>query len=97
MDEMRLIEVAAVESDAGPIDRLAAGDLAKYILEAAHTAEEFGCHANVLFEEFDEAAGAEAGFVGDVGDSCGCRLSEEIVDGIFDDGLAVKHARRVLQ
>ena len=97
VDEMRLVEIAAVQRDASPVDGFAAGDLAENLLEAAHAAEEFWRHANVLFEKLDEAAGAEAGFAGDVGDFCGGRPRQEIADGVFDDGLAVEHAGGALE
>jgi hypothetical protein len=56
VDEVCLIEIAAIESDIGPANGTARRDAAKDRLEAANAAEELRGQANVMLEEFDETA-----------------------------------------
>src|SRR5579885_625535 len=61
-DEMRLVVVAAVDSDAGPLYRSAALDHAQDALEAAHAAVILRRVAHLLAEQADEALGRDARF-----------------------------------
>jgi len=67
VDKMRLVVVTAVQDQFAPANLLTAGNIFQHGLEAADAAKHFRRHAYVLFEEFDEAAGAESGFGGDFG------------------------------
>jgi hypothetical protein len=97
VDEVGLIEIAAVESDVSPANRTARRDAAKDRLEAANAAEELRGQANVMLEELDETARAETGFANDFGDVGGLRGAEKRFDGIFDRRMVVKHACGALQ
>ena len=68
VNKMGLIEIAAIESDIRPANGTARSDAAENGLEAANAAEELRGEANVMREEFDEAAGAETSFGDDFGD-----------------------------
>src|SRR5262245_31908133 len=87
VDEMGLVEIASVESDASPVYRLAAGDAGQDPLKAADAAEQFWRHAHVKLEKLDEAACAEAGLVRDFGDFDRGRPRQEILHRVFDHRL----------
>jgi hypothetical protein len=91
VDEMGLIEIAAIERDVGPANGTARRYAAEHTLEAANAAEEFRGQADVVLEEFDEAARAEAGFGDDFGDVGGLRGVQKRFDGVFDRRMVVKH------
>lgn len=97
VDEVGLIEIAAVESDVSPANLTARRDAAKDRLEAANAAEELRGQANVLLEELDETARAETGFANDFGDVGGLWSTEKRFDGIFDRRMVVKDASGPLQ
>jgi hypothetical protein len=69
--EVRLVVVAAGESELGPANVAAAVHLLKGLLKALDAAVEFGGDADLLVEALGEAAGAEAGGAGEFGDG-GC-------------------------
>jgi hypothetical protein len=96
VDEVGLIEIAAIESDVGPANGAARRDAAKDRLEAADAAEEFGWQADVMLEEFDEATRAETGFGDDSGDVGSLWGAEKRFDGVFDRRMVVKHTTGAL-
>jgi hypothetical protein len=97
VDEVCLIEIAAIESDIRPANGTARRDAAKDRLEAANAAEELRGQANVMLEEFDEAAGAEASFGDDFGDVGRLRGVEKRFDGVFNRRMVVKYAGGALE
>jgi len=97
VNKMGLIEIAAIESDIRPANGTARSDAAENGLEAANAAEELRGEANVMREEFDEAAGAETSFGDDFGDVGRLRGMEKRFDGIFNRRMVVKYAGGALQ
>jgi hypothetical protein len=97
VDKVGLIEIAAIESDVGPTNGTARSDAAEHRLEAANAAEYLGGQADVVLEEFDEAARAEAGLGDDFGNVGGLRSVEKRLDGIFNRGMVVEHAGGALE
>jgi len=97
VNKMGLIEIAAIESDIRPANGTARSDAAENGLEAANAAEELRGEANVMREEFDEAAGAETSFGDDFGDVGRLRGVEKRFDGIFNRGMVVKPAGGALE
>ena len=96
VDEVCLIEIAAIESDIRPANGTARRDAAKDRLEAAN-AEELRGQAHVMLEEFDEPAGAEASFGDDLGDVGRLRGVEKPLDSVFNRRMVVKHASGALE
>jgi hypothetical protein len=88
VDEVCLIEIAAIESDIRPANGTPRRDAAKDRLEAANAAEELRGQANVMLEEFDEAAGADVGRL---------RGVEKRFDGVFNRRMVLKHASGALE
>ena len=69
VDEMRLIEIAAGESNFGPIDELAvACYMPQDFLETLHAAEKLGRQTDLLGEELDEAPFAQPDLRAHAGD-----------------------------
>jgi hypothetical protein len=64
---------------------------------AANPAEEFRGQADVMLEEFDETARAEAGFGDDFADVSGLRGVEKRFDGVFDRRMVVEHTSGALE
>ena len=83
VDQVRLIEVAVIGGEAGPVDGGTGGEVSDHGLEAPHAAVLLGRHAHLLLEKLDETACAEAGGFDDFGDGAraGAELPERIIDG----------------
>ena len=97
VNKMGLIEIAAIESDIRPTNGTARSDAAEHGLEAANAAEELRREANVMLEEFNEAARAETSFGDDFGDVGRLRGVEKRFDGIFNRRMVVKHSGGALE
>jgi hypothetical protein len=97
VNEVSLIEIAAVESDIGPANGAAGSDAPKDRLEAANAAKEFRGQTDVVLEELDEVARAEAGFGDDLGDVGGLRGVNKGLDGVFHGGMVLEHACSALE
>src|SRR2546429_562443 len=63
---MRLIEITAIASQAGPVDSLRGVNLPQHLLEALDSAEHFRSQANLASEELDEMLVAHSQVVRDV-------------------------------
>jgi hypothetical protein len=96
-NEVGLVEVATIKGNFGPVDGASIGDAPQDGLEASDAAEEFGGHADVLLEKFDEPARAEAGLRDEFGDAAGLRGTKEIGDGVLDHRLLVEHSGSALE
>jgi len=96
VDKVRLIEIAAIDGDIGPPDGPTRRDAAEHALETANAAKKLRGQADVMLEEFDETARAEAGFGGDFADVSGLRGVEKRFDGVFDRRMVVEHTSGAL-
>jgi hypothetical protein len=63
MNEMGLIEIAAVSGETGPVKLLRFIDKAKRLLKAADAAEQLRRQPDFSAEKLNEAAGADANLV----------------------------------
>jgi len=97
VDKVRLIEIAAIDSDIGPPNGPTRRDAAEHALETANAAKELRGQTDVILEEFDETARAEAGFGDDFADVSGLRGVEKRFDGVFDRRMVVEHTSGALQ
>jgi len=96
-DEMGLVKIAAVESNVGPGDGAAGGDVAKDTLKATDATEEFWGHADTLLEELDETARAEASLRDDVGNARSLRGYEKSRYGTVNGRMRVETAGGALE
>jgi hypothetical protein len=88
MNEVRLIEVAGIQCDLRPFDGSAGSDTLQRSLETMYTAEKFGCQPDLLPENFDETAGAEACPFRYARDASDKRVSLELAESKVDGGMA---------
>jgi len=86
--EVRLVVVPAGEGKVGPADVGALVHELNGLLEALDAAVELGGDADVLVEALGEAAGAEAGGAGELGDGGGAGRRVEMGEGVVEDGVA---------
>jgi hypothetical protein len=61
VNEMRLVEVSARQSDIHPVHRLPAVNSSEHVMEPLNAAEEFGGHSDFVSKEFNETPLAETG------------------------------------
>lgn len=66
VDEMRLVEIAAGESNFRPLDLLAASYKLQRLLKAANTTKQLGGQTNFLAKKRDEAFGTKADEFGNI-------------------------------
>ncbi len=93
MNEVRLIEIAAIEGDAGPIHAAAAIGSREGTLETENAAVVLRRDAHSGFETLDEPLRAEAGLIGDGGDGCGVIVAGEGGERESDGGVQVAWAK----
>ena len=67
MDEMGLIEIAAIRGHIRPGKIRSGANLLQHLLKAADAGEEFRCKSNFVGEKLDETARADADVVGKIG------------------------------
>jgi hypothetical protein len=87
--EVGLVVVAAGKGELGPGNLGTAVHLLDGLLEALDAAVELGGDADLLVETLREAAGAEAGGAGELGDGGGAGGGVEMGEGVVEDGVAV--------
>lgn len=69
MDEMGLIEVAAIQRDLRPIDFMPVAEDAQDFLKTENPAKQFWGQSDGFMEKLDEAPGAETHLINHLGNS----------------------------
>ena len=87
MDEVRLVEVTAVEREFAPLDGTSATDTAYGLLEAPNPAEQLRRESDLLAEDLDEPPLAETGADGHLRDGPRARRAPELPQGEGDGGV----------
>ena len=80
VNEMRLIEVAAIQRDVSPFDALAAFHAVQRPVEAPDTAKHFGRESSLIAKHLNEALGAETDLFAHRRHGCHVRSGHEAAE-----------------
>ena len=97
VDEVRLIEVAAIQGDLGPIDALAAFHAVQRPVEAPDAAKHFGRESSLIAKHLDEALGAEPDLFAHRRHGCQVRSRHEAVQGESHGVMLIEASRQLGQ
>ena len=95
VDEMGLIEIAAIQRYAAPIYFAAHPDVAQNLLKALDAAEKLGRQSNLIVEDIDETAGAEADLSGNLRDGGRSPQVSKFMQSIIDRRMPQQRLTRV--
>ena len=90
VDEVRLIEVAAIQRDIGPFHALAAFHSTQGLLEAANAAKHFGRESGFIAKHLDESLGTESDLIRDACDSGPLRLGHKTAQCEPHSGVTIE-------